>query len=101
MAWEKRGNQEYFYRHHKIGGRPRRIYFGRGERAEQAAAEDKQRRAEAEAQRAERALLEDLDDTTGLMATGIETLARAALTLSGFFRHQRGEWRRRHGKKRL
>ncbi len=98
MAWEKRGTREYFYRHRKVGGRPLRIYLGRGERAEQAVAEDEKRRAEAEAQKTERAHLEDLDDTTGLMATGIETLARAALTLSGFFRHQRGEWRRHHGK---
>jgi hypothetical protein len=40
MPWEQRGNQRYYYRKEKIEGRVVRTYFGRGEAAERAAAED-------------------------------------------------------------
>src|SRR2546429_145616 len=48
--WDPRG-AGYYYRHVRVGGRPRRVYLGTGPAAERAAAEDDRRRAERLAQR--------------------------------------------------
>ena len=40
MPWEQRGKSCRFYRTKKVGTQIKRIYFGRGEAAYRAAAED-------------------------------------------------------------
>ena len=37
MAWERRGNQHYFYRSVRCGGKVKKIYYGRGDLAMAAA----------------------------------------------------------------
>jgi hypothetical protein len=59
MGWEARGNRLYYFRYRKINGRVTREYLGAGAVAELAFAADRlrraDRRAEAEARRAEQA----------------------------------------------
>jgi hypothetical protein len=95
--WEIRGTKQYYDRHKKVGGRALRIYLGRGERAEQAAAEDERHRSEVEAARTERKRLEEVDAQISRVAARMESLARATLMLGGYYRHQRAEWRRWRG----
>jgi hypothetical protein len=96
--WDVRGeSQVYYYRHRRVGGRPRRVYVGTGAAAEEAAAEDARRKAERQADRtaaeADRrryaAATEPLDGLAAL----VERLAKAALLGSGWKQHDRGEWR--------
>jgi hypothetical protein len=99
MAWEQRGSRRIYYRSERDGRRVRRVYLGSGPVAELAATLDElrraERRAEAQARRAEEArrsaaaaLLERLVHAAGLMA-------EAALERAGYHRHDRGKWRRR------
>ncbi len=98
---EYRGDQAYYYRYRKEGGRVRRLYVGSGEQAEQAAAEDAARRAErkarGEAWAAERNRLDTIDAPLKNLVDGTLALARAQLMLAGFFRNDRGAWRKRRG----
>jgi hypothetical protein len=97
--WDVRGRFKGYYRHQRIGGRPRRVYVGTGPAAEQAAAEDARRKAQRQAERefdeADRrryaVATEPLDGLTAL----VEGLAKAALLGSGWKQHDRGEWRPR------
>ena len=101
MAWEQRGNRSYYYRSVRSGTRVIKEYAGggltgvlaeefEGEQREQRAYEVDRRRRE----RAKWAALEqparELDDLSDLLMT-------ASLTLAGYHRHDRGEWRRRRG----
>ena len=52
--WEARGQRRYFYRHVRVGGRPRRLYAGTGRAAELAAAADALRRLNREIEARER-----------------------------------------------
>jgi hypothetical protein len=99
MAWEKRGEQRYYYRARWDGRRCIKQYLGRGPAAEAAAQEDEAKRTGRVAQRfaAEvekalekpaRALLSELD---GQVRIAIQT----ALTAAGFRQHARGRWRKR------
>ena len=100
MGWEQVGGRRYFYLSRRVGGRPRRVYVGpaNSPAAELAAAADhlrrlgreaaaRERQAERERLRGAEAPLLDLCELT-------DVLARAALVLAGYHRHDRGEWRR-------
>ena len=100
--WESRGQRRYFYRHVRVGGRPRRLYAGTGQAAELAATADALRRLNREVEARERlaepvrqreaeAPLLRLCDVT-------DVLARAALLAADYHRHARGSWRRRRGR---
>ena len=95
MPWCRRGNGRYFYQSVRVGRRVTRVYLGRGEEAERAAAAIARRRADRGARRAEearcRAVLAILDDYCRLS----EALMRTVLYGAGYHLHQRGEWRRR------
>jgi hypothetical protein len=101
VAWEKRGNKKYLYFSHRSGDRVRKSYFGSGPEAKLAAA----RVAEEKAARAsERAILgamrarwEPVDQVLGVLDAGCSLLIAAELTAAGFYRHDRGAWRRRGG----
>ncbi|QDV37428.1 hypothetical protein [Tautonia plasticadhaerens] len=103
MGWEFRGGSgPYYYRARKIGGKVVRQYIGRGLAGVLAERFDRQERdrraAESGALRAEQARLESperamraLDDVTLLL--------EATLLAAGYYRHDRGRWRRRkHGR---
>lgn len=99
MAWEHRGNETYYYRSRKTGGRVVKEYFGGGLRAQLAALEDAERKRERV--EGEIRLQQDREATDAAVAAH-EALSRAtdalmfsALTAAGYHRHDRGQWRKR------
>jgi hypothetical protein len=95
MAWERRGNQTFYYRSHKINGRVVRSYLGRGDRAKGAALVDAQRRETLEEERAERQDWESMDERIAQLHQLTKLLSHSHLVIAGFYKHHRGEWRRR------
>jgi hypothetical protein len=103
MPWQEIGSRRYYYRSLRRHGRPIRQYVGTGQVAELAATEDARRRVEREIEArdrlAEQARLLEGQEPLLRLFQPMEVVARAALTAAGFHRHQRGEWRHRHGRK--
>ena len=95
MAWERRGNQKFYYRSRKVNGRVVREYIGRGERAKRAAQEDAQKKAVREHDRIERREWESMDKDIAQLHQLTKLLTHSHLVNAGFYRHHRGEWRRR------
>lgn len=98
MAWERRGDNLYYYQAEREGGRVRKKYVGTGEVAEVLAHADAAiRRSRAERAARERA---ELEEARGLASAAdelhevAEILAAAEMLASGYHRHK-GEWRRR------
>ena len=103
MAWETRPNgRSYYYHPRLVGSRVEKAYFGKGQAAAlmaDAVADGKaSREAEREAFRAYRARLEPLERVMSALDAGCGVVAAAALTAAGFHRHNRGTWRRKHGR---
>ena len=98
MAWERRGNNLYYYRSVRDGGRVRKEYVGAGEIAELVAQADETIRRSHQA-KAERER-EDLERARALASAAeeldavAEALARAEMVAAGYRRHK-GEWRRK------
>ena len=99
MAWEQRGNKQYYYRKERIGGRVVSIYKGRRSKtSELLAAMDEGRRRERligqkklrEEREAFRAQDAEIDEICELM----DTLMEATLLATGHYNHK-GEWRRK------
>jgi hypothetical protein len=101
MPWQEIGSRRYYYRCMRRHGRPIRQYVGTGQVAELAATEDARRRVEREIEArnrlAEQARLLEGQEPLVRLCQSVEVVARAALTAAGYHRHQRGEWRHRHG----
>ena len=99
MAWEARGGRRYYTRTRKVQGRFVRSYIGGGAAGELAAAADALRRADrraaAEARRAEAASWQAALAPLRELCRVADVMARAALLAAGFHRHDRGQWRRR------
>jgi hypothetical protein len=98
--WEKRQRGgAYYTRSRKVNGRVVREYVGGGVLGEVAArmdAEERRRREEeAAALKDEQERMETLTAPVEELCEGAEILARAALLVSGYHRHNRGEWRKR------
>jgi hypothetical protein len=72
-----------------------REYIGRGERAKRAALEDAQKKATREHDRAERQAWEAMDKDIAELHQLTKLLTHSQLVNAGFYRHNRGEWRRR------
>ncbi len=95
MAYEQRGSKVYYYRAKKRNGRVVREYYGRGPRAQQAAAEDAAKRLAREKEQAHKAQLKTLDTQVAQLDTIITLLSHVHMIDAGFYLHHRGEWRRR------
>jgi len=95
MAWEKRAGQYFYYRSRKKQGRVVREYLGRGARAVKAAAEDTERQAVRNEERIERKAWEALDSQVATLDQLMTLLSQTLLVDGGWYRHNRGEWRRR------
>jgi hypothetical protein len=99
MGWETRAGQRYYYRCLRIGGRPKRICYGKGEAAAAHARLDVERRLRQRAERgallAEQARVAQADRALRDFGTLVDLIASAVLLLTGHHRH-RGCWRRRH-----
>lgn len=94
--WSSRG---YYTRSKRCGDRVMSEHFGKGPRAEQAAAEDAARRCQQEAARtawtAKVAANLDLASPVDGLDRLAGLLSKAGLQAAGFHQHARSEWRRR------
>ncbi len=103
MGWERRTRGGlYDTRSRKVRGRVVREYIGGGLLGAVAALSDAERRsqlkAQAQAWRAERAYLEAADAALHVLSDTSEAMSRGSLILAGYYRHHRGEWRKRGAK---
>jgi hypothetical protein len=98
VAWERRGENLYYYQAEREDGRVRKKYVGTGEVAELVAhADETLRRTRAERRDKERAELgeaEVLASAADELDEVAKILARAELVAAGYHRHK-GQWRRR------
>jgi hypothetical protein len=98
MAWEARGRRRYYTRSRRANGRVVREYVGAGPVAELAAAADALRRADrraaAEARRAEQARWREALARLLELSRAVDVVVRAALLAGGFHRHDR-TWRKK------
>ena len=94
MAWERRGHEQFYYRSRRINRRVTKIYYGTGQRAQQAYLTDKQRQELRDQERAIRKQIEALDSHTDTLNQITRTLVKAHLLLAGFHQHKR-IWRRK------
>jgi hypothetical protein len=103
MGWEWRGRNRYFYSRHNNGSTVKKLYIGRGARAEEIAQQRAVLRAMQEDQRN---CLKAIQKSYGVVASLLsdfsretEALTKLALNAAGYQQHNRGEWRRRRGQK--
>jgi hypothetical protein len=98
MAWERRGNNFYYYQGVREDRRVRKRYIGRGEVAEVLAHTDetmaRDRRARVMGERAELGEMRSLLESADKMGDVAESLARAEMVAAGYRQHN-SEWRRR------
>jgi hypothetical protein len=97
VSWERRKGSSYYYRGIREGKRVRKIYLGGGPEAVEAARVDAERRAQEQAERTERAEVEQLDAQMDQMCRAVQRLMTAVLYSAGFHQHARGAWRKRRG----
>jgi hypothetical protein len=102
VGWERRGNRDYYYRAKRVGGRVFKEYV-HPLVAEMAAALDADRRetrtADATARKAARDTLAALEAELAPLDELADALARGALLVAGYHRHNRGPWRKRRDPK--
>jgi hypothetical protein len=103
MGWEKRRRGGLYYtRSKKVRGRVVREYVGGGLLGQLAALSDAERRAKRKAEAdewlAERTNLERADAALYTLCNQSDAMARGSLILAGYYRHHRGEWRKRDAK---
>jgi hypothetical protein len=97
MAWEKRGNREYFYRKERLGNKIKTVYVGRGELAALVEQGEKGRRLERKIEKAEENLqrteFEEIDGRLDELSEFNQTLVTALFLANGFHQHKR-QWRK-------
>jgi hypothetical protein len=96
MAWRSRKGQRYYYEATRVNGRPANRYIGRGDHAEQVAAEIEERKASriqssVEILRA-REQVTVADHLAKLYDQGTDLLLEACLGAQGYYRTA-GHWR--------
>lgn len=98
MAWERRGNNRYYYGKRREGKRCVSEYHGSDATGTLIAACDTARRDRAEQERAaaqaERRRIEGGSQTVKTLAAQLRALTAAALVSNGYHQHK-GQWRRR------
>ena len=103
MSWEVRGGKKYYTRSRRVDGRVLREYVGGGLAGEYAAELDAEARArrqhELDRDRELQRQDEELDKEIEEFDSAADNVARAILLVTGNHQHNRGEWRRRHGRK--
>jgi hypothetical protein len=101
MGWETRpGRRPYYSRSKKRGGKVIREYVGSGSVGELAAAADAlkraERRASAEARRADRARWQAALGPLLELCSGAGLLTKTTLLCAGYSQHARSSWRKKH-----
>jgi hypothetical protein len=98
MAWENRGNRQYYYQKRRVGGRVVSEYVGFGYMGDLAAqldaSERRKQRVQRERLRREQVAQDDLDEQLDEVGRQIIDLVTAVLLVSGYHTHKR-QWRRR------
>ncbi len=87
MSWECRRKNYYYYRNHH--------YYGRGKEALLASLEDQERRLTLTKTRQERQEWDELTTLAANSHTLTTALADSTLVVRGYYKHHRGNWRRR------
>ena len=95
MSWERRRNHRYYYRTKKHRGITTREYYGKGTRALQAALEDREQHTAHKQARQEQQAWDDLETHITTLNRFTTSLSQALLVDAGFYKHRRGEWRKR------
>lgn len=97
MSWETRGNNRYYYRRRKVGGRVVSEYIGGGLLAEAVAGLDELERDERRRAAAEWRAIVAADGQHAEALAEVDNVVRsavaAALIASGYHQHRR-QWRR-------
>ena len=100
MTWQRRSNGDYYYRSRRDGGRVTHDYFGTGPAAQVVASMDATERADrqahADAKAAVRKPFAQADGSVRRLIAASEELVHMVLLSEGFYRHDRGPWRRRN-----
>jgi len=98
VAWERRGDNFYYYQSEREDGKVHKKYIGRGELAHIIAhADATMQRTRAQRRERERAEIEEARSLASMaeeMHEAAEILARAEMLAAGYHRHK-GTWRRR------
>src|SRR5262249_40574791 len=98
MAWHRAGLRRYYYRNQNVAGRSVRRYIGTGPVAELAAAADELRKlkraVEARERQGEQVRHRQAEAPLLSLCGVTDVLTRAALVAAGYYRHDRGAWRR-------
>ena len=97
MAWSaKQRGSKYYYRSIREGDRVRKVYYGRGEKAQQASQTDEERRRQTIDNRTafmnELCRAAEADEALGEFGDWVDLLVQAALVANGMHIH-RGQWR--------
>src|SRR4051794_11955341 len=102
MSWDYRGAKAYFYQNVREGNKVRKVYIGRGEKAEEMAHQVEQRQKERQAQRElcqrEMAELAAAEEKLRELRAIADLLVRAVLLGANCYQHK-GQWRRRRNGK--
>ena len=103
MAWETRGNNSYYYRKKKVGGKVVSEYVGRGllvqEIASMDSAERQRKNKEIAAMMQERSEFQLLDQRTTQATSFIKQIIEGVFLISGLHKHK-GQWRKmRNGRR--
>ena len=91
MAWERRRNQRFYYRSVKVGGKVKKVYFGKGPEAELAAMAAEQRQRErterAAARRVQREHHQQVEAALDKLSSELEHLITGELAAAGCREH--------------
>jgi hypothetical protein len=97
MAWEKRGNNRYYYRKRREGKRIISEYVGRGDVAQLISAIDLDERMEHQYKKEQlkkyKSDVHQLNRNVDQVSMAINGFLRATLLISGFHPHK-GQWRK-------
>jgi hypothetical protein len=98
MSWERRGNNQYYYKKEREGSRVKSVYVGRGEMADMISAFESSAK-ELENLMGEKRSIEALESqkTESVLDRAndlVELFTQAELLVAGFHTHHR-QWRRK------
>ena len=97
MAWESRGNRNYYYRKEWINGKCVSSYVGTGELAGLLAQFDRitqaEKEIEAESQRKSRENIAEIDNDLNEMERKTKKIVESFLIERGFYKTSSREWR--------
>jgi hypothetical protein len=98
VGWVVRGNRRHYYRHVRADGRWKKVYvpLDQAPLAEKCDELDRQNRLQMRRQeREDREHQVAADAALGELASLAEIVTQAALLVAGYYRHDRGPWRKR------